>query len=242
MHAHPHTGRHARSLALVGALHVVLTAAVGSGSAHAGDVSYIIRGTAMGVYHQHIDVWDDTYAAIEDAGVTVNGIVIPHAGGARYSGTLDAALVPGDPVELVVEIGASTVTATDVVPNTAVITVPSDGQLIPFEEPLVVEWTCENDPDRFIISPYPCDGNCNTDVDGALRSAVIPTDQFPADEPVQIRIYSYNDGTYDGPAHESCAMALRYWQGPGPFVSVDPETPATRTSWTSVKARHRDGE
>ena len=199
---------------------------------------YVIKGGDTGVYHQHLDIWTSDFEPVADAVVTINGVEIPFVSGSRYSQDLPASLEAGDPFELVVEIGTDVVTGSDVVPPVAVVTAPADGASITQGTPLVVEWTSESDPDRFQISPYPCAGVCYQNVDGTVRSLEIDTSSFSTTEPVRIRIYAYNEGTFTGPADPSSSLNLRHL-GSSPSITVIAATPTSETSWSALKARFR---
>lgn len=209
-----------------------------AGPVLAGGTTYIVRGGAMGSFSQHLDVYDQDWTPIETATVSVNGVDIPHVSGSRYSGTLKSALSEADPVTVTVDVDAVTVTGVDVLPHSAVVTAPLDGaEFIP-GDPLTITWTSATDPDRFNVSPFPCDGACSVFVDGSVRTLEFDTSSFPLDEPVEIRVYAYNDGEFSGPAAPECQMWLRYWAGNGPEVTAA-KVPTETTSWTTIKALHR---
>jgi len=204
----------------------------------AGGTTYIVRGGSMGSFTQHVDVYDQDWNPVETATVSVNGVAIPHVSGSRYSGALKSALSEADPVTLTVDVGAVTVSGVDVLPHSAVITAPLDGAEFVPGDPLTITWSSATDPDRFSVSPYPCDGVCGVTVDGSVRTLEFDTSSFPLDEPVEIRIYAYNDGAFSGPFAPECQMSLRHWHGPGPEVTAA-KIPTAATTWTAIKALHR---
>lgn len=178
-----------------------------------GDGSlYRIQGTDMGPMHQNILVYRDGQL-LDDATVTVNGVVIPRTDSGFYQGKLPAQVPVGSPLALEVSAGGVIVRGTGMVPETPQITAPAMGSSFAPGDTITVRWTSETTPERFeVTAGWPVSGgNAGKSfaAPAAARSLDVPASEFPPGTEVTIDVFAYNDGSFTGPAAPDSRMSIR---------------------------------
>jgi hypothetical protein len=183
---------------------------------------YVIMGSDMGQRYQHIHISRDG-EPVTDATVTLNGVDVPltDAASGYYHVVLPAALQPLEEVRLEVRIDTVTITAIDQMPEAPLPIAPDSSITFAVAAPIAVAWTSATDPKRFrVIASYSCGDSCGTsksfDVAGDARAFTIPGGTFASGTDVQITVFAYNDGEFDGPADESSQLRIRG----EPFVNI----------------------
>ena len=178
---------------------------------------YKLSGTDMGAYYQNIKLSKGA-TNVTTAMVKVNGTTIPFVGGSSiYQGTLAAAVPVGGNVDVLSAVGDCLVYAHDVVPESAVLTVPAAGASANVNAVIPVAWTSGSNPDRFVVSatwlltPTSGTGWRSSDLPGTARSFDIPAGTLPTGKTVKVRVYAYNDGeeTFIGAYETGSVMAIR---------------------------------
>jgi hypothetical protein len=103
--------------------------------------------------------------SVPGATVTMNGTDIPYnAGFARYEGSYDTTLTPGDTLNIIVEEGGFTITGSTDYPDP--ISVDSlDGESYAASETIPIAWTSSTDPDGFELAFLCRSGDCFSQVD-----------------------------------------------------------------------------
>lgn len=190
------------------------------------DIRYLVQGSDMGNRFQNVEVLGDGTDPVTDATVTVNGVALDHVDGGFYSGQLSSNVPAGDPIVLVVQIGEQVITGTDVMPEAPAVTGPADGSTFSTTDDIVVTWTSASDPDRFSISAVWVEGNAGRamrfDASASLRSLTISAADLPTGPEIEIRVFSYNDGSFSGPFMEGSQMSIRGEQGGNPTITITP--------------------
>lgn len=207
------------------------------GPAHAQDL-YWINGTDMGAKHNHVQVWGPIDPVL-DATVTVNGTPLSNGGtSGTYSGELPAWLSPGETLTLVVQIGDSTITGVDVVPEPPVVTEPADASEFGPLDAIHVAWTSSTDPEIFAVRVEFSGSGERWDVSGDLRSFDIPIGILPVNQPMVVKVFSYNNGQFTGPYAPGSEMSIRGSNFVFPTVTIVDLTSAQPTTWGAIKVRY----
>jgi hypothetical protein len=174
---------------------------------------YHIMGQDMSFKFEHVYVYRGT-TQIDNATVSVNGTPAPVGADKGYHATLPASVPVGNPLQLHVAVGATTIAGVGNVPENPVITAPPAGAVLPATAPINVTWSSATDPDRFkIFVGWSCGPNCGTgkwyDATGSSRTFAIAPADLPASVDLQLSVDAYNDGSFTGAADSTSAMNIR---------------------------------
>jgi hypothetical protein len=185
----------------------------------------LIAGGDMGAQFQNLTI-TRAGMAVTDGTVTVNGVVVPHAGAGRYVGQLPDAVPAGSPLNLQVSAGGVTVQGTVLVPEAPILTAPAAGAVLAAADYITVSWTSATDPDRFIVN-----GDWVVD-DVAFRKTFpaaatarvtrISASELPAGADITLSVVAYNDGTFNGQADPDSRMSCGGGQ-PGAAITITTE-------------------
>jgi hypothetical protein len=98
--------------------------------------------------------------SVPGATVTMNSTDIPYnAFFARYEGSYDTTLTPGDTLNLTVEEGGFTITGSTVYPDTVAVT-SLDGESYAASDTIPITWTSDTDPAGFELTFLCRSGDC----------------------------------------------------------------------------------
>ncbi len=161
-----------------------------------------VFGSDMSAAYQNVRVMRDG-VPVNDALVLVNDTVIPLHLDGHYHGVLPAMLAQGDMLSLEVRSGVSVVTGSGTIPETPVMTSPATGAIFETGNGIPVLWTSTTDPDYFtVVAQWSCGPSCGTgrffEVDPWQRSFTIPASELPADRPIEVAVFAYEDGAFAG--------------------------------------------
>lgn len=201
--------------------------------------TYEVIGGDMGRIFNHVRIWVTGGSAVLDAMVTVNGTVLSNGGVSEtYSGQLPAPLSPGETVTLIVEIGDSTITGIDVMPEAPAVTGPADGSEFGPLDTITVTWTSSTDPDAFRLFALWSGTGEIWEISGDTRTFDIPVGEMAINEPIVLNVFSYNFGEFTGPYDPISAMNIRGESGPFPTVTIIDLTPFKPTTWGELKSQY----
>jgi hypothetical protein len=193
---------------------LLVAAATGCGSKTApSSVLLYVEGGDMSNFGQAVRVFRAD-VAVTDATVTVNGTTLPSVSPGVYYAELPAILNTGDSLTLVVRAGSDVVTGIATVPALPVIVTPETDAAVHPGTPLGFSWTAAANPSEFLAELAYTVGASGTDqrttVGGSERAASVATAAIPLTATnLFARVFSYNNGTFTGPADPASKMHVR---------------------------------
>jgi hypothetical protein len=179
--------------------------------------TFLVQGADMGAQLQNITVSNDG-APVSGATVTVNGEAATPGAAGEYAVTLAAPVAAGGALNLEVEAGGETITASGAVPEAPAVTAPADAAVVLTTDAIDVTWTSTTDPDRFVVLAVGATTE-TFDAAGTARAFSIPAGELAVGD-WEIRVYGYNDGDFTGPTEVESAMNIRGEAAVYPTISV----------------------
>lgn len=172
------------------------------------------------IHHGGRNITDGVSSAV----VTVNGVVIPHAGGypAYYRGELPAPVPPGSPLEFRVSARGLIVEATANVPEAPVLTAPATGSAVALGGSITVRWTSATNPDRFVVYVNTNRPVWRRGLPGVAREVEIAASELPAGTDVAISVVAANDAALSGPAHPDSHLGVNTLGLPSAVITINP--------------------
>jgi hypothetical protein len=181
----------------------------------------LVVGSDMGPTFNHVGILQGG-VSVDGATVTVNGEAATQAGaGDEYHVELAAPVAVGGALDLDIAFGGLVIEGSGTVPEPPVMTAPADAAAFTAATAIQVNWTATADPDRFAVYANGPTGFQNVEIPGNLRTFTIPGGTLTAGA-YEIRVFSYNDGTFTGPVHVDSRMSIRGEQGPFPGITITP--------------------
>jgi len=175
--------------------------------------------------------WVQGGQSITVATVTVNGEAIPYrlpgvpfcctgdngttqgVGAGKYQGRLPARVPDGDTLRLDVSVDGIQVHGTATVPEAPRLTAPVNGAVLAQGDLLTITWTSATNPDRFSVAATWVVGQTGYGrrfpAPAGARQLTILASALPLGVQVDISVFSYNDGTFTGPASPESRMSIR---------------------------------
>lgn len=174
------------------------------------EVTYMITGqsiaarssSALVKVHKAVGGVVDYANPVTTATVTANGgaplTLIEATQG--YHGDLGVRLNPGDVFEVTVTVDGVTVTGSGNIPADITQTAPTDGEVIPAGDPVVIEWTTPLSPDSYaFMIAWPGRTTWQYESDGSSRSVELQTEYIDYTGGLMaVQIVGFSDGTFSG--------------------------------------------